>query len=239
MANVLPSVAILAGGFATRLGATAAAVPKCLLDIAGEPFLLCQARLLAAGGVTRLVVCAGHLAEQVEHAAATLPWPAATRIEVVRDGARLLGTAGAVRRALPALGGAFFVLYGDSYLPCDYRAVHEAFRRSGRPALMTVYRNEDRWDTSNVEIEEGRIVRYDKVNRTPGMKHLDYGLGLFRAEVFERLPAGEPADLAALYGALVASGELAAFEVHERFYEIGSAAGLAELRAHLGGGGAS
>lgn len=237
-ANVLPSVAILAGGLATRLGATAAAVPKCLLDIAGEPFLLRQARLLAAGGVTRAVVCAGHLAEQVESAAATLRWPVGLRIEVVRDGPLLLGTAGALRRALPALGREFFVLYGDSYLPCDYRAVHEAFRSSGRLALMTVYRNQDRWDASNVELQGGRIVRYDKLNRTPAMKHLDYGLGVFRAEVFERLPEGEPADLAALYGALVASSQLAAFEVRERFYEIGSEAGLAELRALFAGGAA-
>lgn len=237
-ASELPAVAILAGGLATRLGATATAVPKCLLDIAGEPFLLRQARLLAAGGVTRVVVCAGHLAEQVESAAATLGWPDGLRIEVVRDGPRLLGTAGALRRALPALGREFFVLYGDSYLPCDYRAVHEAFRRSGRPALMTVYRNEDRWDASNVELQGGRIVRYDKLNRTPAMKHLDYGLGVFRAEVFERLPEGEPADLAALYGALVATGELATLEVRERFHEIGSEAGLAELRARFARGGA-
>lgn len=235
----LPAVAILAGGLATRLGAAAASTPKCLLDVAGEPFLLRQARLLTASGVTRLVVCAGHLADQVESAVANLAWPAATRIEVVRDGAKLLGTAGALRHALPALGREFFVLYGDSYLPCDYRAVYEAFRDSGQPALMTVYRNEDRWDASNVELQGGRIVRYDKVNRTPAMRHLDYGLGVFRAAVFERLPADEPADLAALYAALVASRELAAFEVHERFHEIGSAAGLAELRAFLGGGSAS
>lgn len=238
-ASELPAVAILAGGLATRLGAAAATTPKCLLDVAGEPFLLRQARLLAASGVTRVVVCAAHLAEPVERAVMTLPWPESMRIEVVRDGPRLLGTAGAIRRALPALGASFFTLYGDSYLPCDYRAVYESFRRSGQPALMTVHRNEDRWDASNVELRDGRIVRHDKVNRTSAMKHLDYGLGVFRAEAFERLPEGEPADLAALYASLVASGELAAFEVSERFYEIGSAAGLAELRALLGGGAAS
>ena len=233
MATALPTVAVLAGGLATRLGEATRQIPKCLLDLDGEPFLLHQARLLAERGVRRIVVCAGHLGDQVQEAAARLPWPTGLHVAVVRDGPRLLGTAGAVRRALPVLGDPFFVLYGDSYLPCDYRAVLDAFVRGGRPALMTVYRNEGRWESSNVQLEGSRLIRYDKENRTPAMKHLDYGLGVFRARVFEALPEGEPADLARVYARLLAGGMLDAYEVHERFYEVGSIAGLDELRQEL------
>src|SRR6185503_3490747 len=93
------------------------------------------------------------------------------RVRYSSDGERLLGTGGALRKAMPLLGEAFLVLYGDSYLECDYQAIAGAFLASGRDGLMTVFKNEDRWDKSNVELSEGRIVRYDKVNRTPEMRH--------------------------------------------------------------------
>ncbi|MFN7953383.1 MAG: NTP transferase domain-containing protein [bacterium] len=236
MSASLPTVAILAGGLATRLGAAAAATPKCLVDVNGEPFLLRQARLLASRGVTRVVVLAGHRGEQVAEARDRLPWPPGLEISVRMDGPCLLGTAGAIRRALAHLGDPFFVLYGDSYLACDHRAVHARFVASTMPALMTIHRNENRWEPSNVE-SDGRIVRhYDKRAPTGRMRHIDYGLGLFRAAVFDTLADGEAADLADLYAALAARGQLAAHEVPERFYEIGSPRGLAELRDHLAGG---
>jgi NDP-sugar pyrophosphorylase family protein len=154
------------------------------------------------------------------------------QVEYSFDGAKLLGTAGALRHALPLLGDAFFVMYGDSYLPCDYSSIDEAFNDSGKEGLMTVFHNEDQWDSSNVEFRDGRILRYDKRVRTPEMRHIDYGLGLFRARVFKALPAG-PQDLAAVYQNLLARHELAAIEVSERFYEIGSLAGIAELSEKL------
>lgn len=144
-------------------------------------------------------------------------------------GLALLGTAGALRNALPLLGDAFFVLYGDSYLPCSYRDVADAFHAAGQPGLMTVYRNQGLWDASNVEFADGRIVAYDKKNRTARMQHIDYGLGVFRAAAF----AGQHADLADVYRGLLHLGELAAFEVHERFYEIGSFEGIRELSSYL------
>ena len=146
------------------------------------------------------------------------------------------GTAGAVRRACPLLGDAFFVLYGDSYLECDYTAVQRAFEGKRRDALMTVFRNDDAFDRSNVEYVDGEIKRYDKRNRTPAMRHIDYGLGVFRANVFAARPT-EPEDLATVYQQLLTDGRLAALEVAARFYEIGSHEGLAELRTHLAGRG--
>ena len=139
----------------------------------------------------------------------------------------------ASEEALPLVSGPFFVLYGDSYLPCDYRAVQAAFAASGQPALMTVYRNAGQWDKSNVEFAAGRIRVYDKTRTTPQMDCIDYGLGVFAPRVFAALPAGEPADLAAVYQQLLARGELAGYRVTERFYHIGSFAALEETRQFL------
>jgi NDP-sugar pyrophosphorylase family protein len=154
-------------------------------------------------------------------------------VEYSFDGPKLLGTAGALGRALPMLGDAFAVIYGDSYLPCDYGAALATFRDSGKLGLMTVYRNEGLWDSSNVEFTGGRILAYDKANRTPAMRHIDYGLGAFQRAAFENVPAGQPCDLAAVYQGLLRRGELAAWESPERFYEIGSAEGIGDLGEYL------
>jgi NDP-sugar pyrophosphorylase family protein len=134
---------------------------------------------------------------------------------------------------LPHLGDRFAVIYGDSWLDFDYQAAVTAFMRDGRPALMTVFRNEGNWDTSNVELRDGEILVYSKRARTPRMRHIDYGFSLFRADVFRDLPADQPTDLATVFERLAGSGQLAAFEVHQRFYEVGSFAGLAELEARF------
>jgi NDP-sugar pyrophosphorylase family protein len=150
----------------------------------------------------------------------------------------LLGTAGAIRNALPKLGDMFFVMYGDSYLPCDYAAIARNFEPARVLGMMTVFRNEGKWDTSNVEfeaggVEGGKILAYSKTNHTPRMRYIDYGLGAFRAEAFRDLTAGRPCDLTELYSDLLQRKQLAAFEVRERFYEIGSPAGLQETAEFL------
>jgi NDP-sugar pyrophosphorylase family protein len=149
------------------------------------------------------------------------------------DGYRPLGTGGALRRALPLLGERFLAMYGDSYLNTCFRAVYEAFCGCGLPALMTVFRNEGRWDTSNVEFTDGIVRRYDKLNRTPAMHYIDYGLGVLDAGVVRVWPDGTAFDLAELYGDLAGHGMLAGYEIRERFYEIGSPAGLAETEAFI------
>ncbi len=150
-------------------------------------------------------------------------------VQFVFDGETPLGTGGAVRQALIQLAGPFFVLYGDSYLPCDYADIQTFFDRQTRSGLMTVYRNRGKWDTSNVEMVDGQILCYDKKKHTPHMEFIDYGLGLFRPETFAFLPEGQPADLAEIYQKLVANHSLLAYEVKQRFYEIGSFEGLREL----------
>jgi NDP-sugar pyrophosphorylase family protein len=225
-------IAILAGGLATRLRPITEAIPKALIEIAGEPFLGHQLRLLSRGGIRHAVLCVGYLGEQVREFAGDGS-AFGLRVEYAFDGPQLLGTAGAVERALPLLGDAFFVVYGDSYLPCDYGAVAQAFLDSGKLALMTVFRNQGQWDSSNVEFFEGRILTYDKVNRTPRMHHIDYGLGAFRRQAFAAMPGNGPYDLAALYQSLLRQGELAAWESPQRFYEIGSQEGIRELTEFL------
>jgi NDP-sugar pyrophosphorylase family protein len=225
-------VAILAGGLATRLRPLTEKIPKVLLPVAGRPFLAHQLQLLRAQGLRRVVLCVGHLGDQVvrefgDGAAHGV------QLEYSFDGPKLLGTGGALQQALPKLGDRFFVLYGDSYLPIAYAPVAEFFERSGKLGLMTVYENRGRYDTSNVVFRDGEIVVYDKKVRRPEMHHIDYGLSLFRREAFEEWPAGQPFDLADVMARLVARRQLAGFEVKERFYEIGSPAGLAELEGLL------
>lgn len=225
-------VAILAGGLATRLHPLTEKIPKSLIEAAGEPFLAHQLRLLRARGITKAVLCVGHLGERIEGAFGD---GAAFGIDLryCFDGPVLLGTGGAIRQALPLLGEAFFVLYGDSYLPIDYETVAAAWRASGQPALMTVFRNEGSWDASNVEFADGRLVRYDKRAPTPAMKHIDYGLSIFTPALFAEKPAGTPFDLADLQQALALRGLLAGHEVRERFYEVGSLSGLADFNEFL------
>ncbi|MFZ0738848.1 MAG: nucleotidyltransferase family protein [Candidatus Acidiferrales bacterium] len=220
-------VAILAGGLSTRLRPLTEKIPKSLIEVNGEPFIAHQLRLLRANGVRRVVLCVGHLGEMIRDVLKD-GGAYGVQVDYAFDGASLLGTAGAVKNALPKLGDVFFVLYGDSYLVCDYAAVARSFSSSGKLALMTVFQNNDMWDSSNVEFEAGQILAYSKTNKTSRMRYIDYGLGAFRAAAFDSLPAGQPFDLASLYGDLLQGGELAGFEVTQRFYEIGSPAGLEE-----------
>jgi len=225
-------IAVLAGGLATRLRPVTETIPKSLLEISGEPFLAHQLRLLEKRGAKRVVLCVGHLGERIRD------WAGdgsrfGLQVDYSFDGAVLRGTGGALRQALPLLGDRFLVVYGDSYLTCDYLAVERAFLDSGKSALMTVYRNEGRWDTSNVEYANGRILSYDKQHRTPRMAFIDYGLGAFHSSVFDKVSETERIDLAAIYQRALNEDQLAGFEVLERFYEIGSFEGLHALEEYL------
>jgi NDP-sugar pyrophosphorylase family protein len=221
-------VAILAGGLATRLRPITEKVPKLLVEVAGEPFFSHQLRLLKQNGLTRLVLCVGYLGEKiVEQYGDGAKW--GMHIEYSFDGDKLLGTGGALIRALPKLGEAFYMLYGDSYLPIDYRAVGRAFLASGKLGLMTVFENREAYDTSNVWFEDGQIKLYSKKEKIPQMKHIDYGLGVFRAAAFDGCPRDAVVDLASIQADLCRRGQLAGHEIKQRFYEIGSPAGLREL----------
>lgn len=221
-------VAILAGGLATRLRPATDKIPKALLLVAGQPFLVHQLRLLYSEGFRKIVLCVGYLGEMIE-AKIGDGKRLGLQIEYSFDRPTLLGTGGALKHAISKLGHEFLVIYGDSYMPVDYAAVVEAFIRSEKPALMTVFENEDRWDTSNVCFKAGEIHRYNKKVRTPEMRHIDYGISVLTAGIFADFPDNLAFDLADLYSHLVSEKKMAAYEVKQRFYEIGSEPGLTEL----------
>jgi NDP-sugar pyrophosphorylase family protein len=228
--DALPPVCILAGGIGARLGDLVAETPKPLLEVAGEPFLLHQLRLLAANGARSVVLCTGYLGEQVEERIGDERF--GIRITYSHDGPELAGTLGAIRRALRLLPERFLVLYGDTYLQLDYRAAADAWDASGLGGLMTVFRNDGTWDTSNVVYRDGRVVAYDKGAPTPDMHWIDYGLGGLDVSVLELVDPLE-SDLSKLQRRLAATGELCGYEATERFYEIGTAAGLTETDKFL------
>jgi NDP-sugar pyrophosphorylase family protein len=226
------TAAILTGGLATRLRPLTETIPKALIDINGEPFLAHQLRLLCSRGIRKVVLCVGHLGEMVRDFTGE-GGRFGLDIQYSFDGPVLRGTAGAIHQALPLLGDPFLVLYGDSYLPCDYAAVESVFAASNKLGLMTVYRNQNQFDTSNVEYANGRIIAYDKQHRTPSMHHIDYGLGIFRHEAFAGMTRETVRDLASVYQELLANHQLAACEIKDRFYEIGSLSGIEDLKVYL------
>src|SRR5438132_4053581 len=223
----MPPIAVLAGGVAKRMRPLTQRLPKALLEVAGEPFVAHQLRLFAREGIRDVKLLVGYCWEQIERFVGD-GGRFGVEVDYIVDGATLLGTGGAVRHALDRLGPEFLVTYCDSWLDASYSPVVEAFHASGQPALMCVFRNENRWDASNVQFGAGTIRRYSKKLRLPEMHHIDWGLGVLKASAVATRPLSEPWDLADLYEELSISGQLAGFEMTRRFYEIGSFAGLAE-----------
>jgi MurNAc alpha-1-phosphate uridylyltransferase len=226
-----PRLALLAGGFATRLQPITATTPKSLIPVAGEPFLAHQLRRLRANGLREIVICCGHLGGQIEEFAGDGS-RFGLSIAYSHDGEESLGTGGAVRAALPLLGPRFLVMYGDSWLTEPIEPVWRAFLDSGKPALMTVFRNDNRWGASNVEFRNGLIVRYDKNHPSLTMHHIDYGLEALDVSLIAHREAPS-FDLADTWSGLAEYGLLAGHETTSRFYEIGSFPGLRETEAAI------
>jgi NDP-sugar pyrophosphorylase family protein len=228
----MPPLALLAGGLAVRLRPHTLKLPKAMIEVAGKPFIAHQLRLIRRERVSRAVLCVGYLGEQIE----TFVGDGSrfgVAVEYCYDDPNLLGTGGALRKALPQLGPEFLVMYGDSWLDTAFAPIVAAFRNSGKAALITVFRNDDRWDVSNVWYESGVIKCYDKIQRVVQMRHIDWGLSVVKANLLTRCPADSAFDLAEMYTDLARHGELAGYEVTTRFYEIGSIKGLRETDALL------
>ncbi len=233
-AVAIDTIAVLAGGLATRMRPQTETVPKAMLDVNGEPFIAHQLRLFRREGLRRVVLCLGYLGEQiVDYVGDGSGF--GVDVDYSFDGEKLLGTGGALRKALPMLGESFFVIYGDSYLDTPYGPIATRFLESGKPGLMTVFHNEGRWDTSNVIFKDGKIVSYSKTHKSPDTKFIDYGLGILRYSVLRRYAAGQVVDLSDVYSQLSDRGELAGYEVRTRFYEIGSPDGLIDTSSYIGG----
>ncbi len=225
-------VAILAGGLATRLRPITHKIPKALVEVAGKPFVSHQLRYLRRQGFASVIFCIGYLGEMIqEYVGDGSAWD--LKVSYSHDGPALLGTGGALKQALPMLGERFFVLYGDSYLPINYANVQKAFIDSHQLGLMTVLKNKNRWDRSNVQFELGKLIEYNKEVINPEMHYIDYGLGALRANVLSGYPDGEPFDLSRVYNELSLQQQLLGYEVFNRFYEIGSIQGIADTQTFL------
>ena len=230
---MVETAALLSGGLATRLRPLTEKIPKALVEIAGKPFIDRQLTLLQRKGIRHVVLCLGYMGQQVEGLVGDGEhW--GLKVDYSYDGPQLLGTAGALQQARCYLGDLFWVLYGDSYLDFDYRAVSDFFESAGagKLGLMSVFANQNRWDQSNVIFKNGQLLRYDKLKQSPEMEHIDYGAALLRVSALDLTPKG-PYDLADLYRQLVADGLMLGYEVAERFYEIGSYEGIEDAAGYF------
>jgi NDP-sugar pyrophosphorylase family protein len=226
------SVAILAGGLATRLRPITETIPKALIEIAGEPFINHQLRYLKKQSISSVVICIGYLGEMIKSIVSDGS-QFGLHVQYSFDGPKLLGTGGAIKAALPMLGSEFYIFYGDSYLPIEFEPVENAYFSSNKLGLMTVLRNNNQWDKSNVIYENGILVEYNKELVKPNMNYIDYGLGILRADVFNSYPKGESFDLFKVYNNLSLKNQLFGYEVTERFYEIGSHQGIIEAEQYI------
>jgi len=223
---------ILAGGLGTRLRPLTETVPKALIPVRGRPFVDYQLDLLKKSGIDDFVLCVGNLGEMVQsHLGDGSAYGCSIRYSY--DGPRLLGPAGALKRAEGLLENRFFVTYGDAYLRAPYGAIMEALVSSRKQGVMAVYRNENRFGKSDIVVEGGEVVRYDKKNRVGGMDWINYGVTALRKEALALIPGGDFCDEETFYGSLIKRKELLAFEVKERFYEIGTPDSLSEFEAFV------
>jgi NDP-sugar pyrophosphorylase family protein len=227
-------VAILMGGLGTRLGDLTKKLPKCLIEINGKPFIDWQMDSLIQSGYTDFVFCVSHKSEMIQDYLGD-GLRLGVNIKYSFDGPPPLGTGGAIKKALPLLGNNFAMIYGDSYLPINYFAAEQNFLSSKMQVVMSVYKNQNNYDNSNVELSNQEVINYDKFNQSAKMKHIDYGLSYFRGSAFEFVSDLEVFDLGSLYHSLAQNGMLGGYEVFERFYEIGSHVGINDFSEYLEG----
>jgi MurNAc alpha-1-phosphate uridylyltransferase len=227
-------VAILAGGLATRLRPLINNVPKSMVSIGGKPFLEYQIMLLKKNGIRNILLCVGHLHEQIEEY-----FSDGSKFDVniiySYEGERLLGTGGALKNAEQHLESYFFVMYGDSYLPISFKKVYQYFMQNNATACMVVYNNESRYGKSNVFFRKKNVKVYNKSKQLREMKYIDYGLSILSKEILKEIPMGKPYDLADVLGNLAQANKLLGYEVYNRFYEIGSQEGLKDFEKYIEG----
>ncbi len=216
-----------------RLGDLAKNRPKSMVKVQGKPFLEYQLELLRRGGITNIVLCIGHMGEQIKSQFGDgEKW--GINIKYSSED-KPLGTAGALKKAEALLNDTFFTMYGDSYLFLDFSHIMSYFESQNKLALMTVYKNYDQYDRSNTVVEGNLVRKYSKKDRTQDMVHIDYGANIFRKEALKMIPENQFYSLDDLFPRLIEMDELLAFEVKERFYEIGSPQGLKEFEEYIRG----
>lgn len=207
-------------------------IPKALLPVAGRPFIDFKLASLAAEGIERVVLLLGHGDRLIAaHVGTGVQY--GVQVTCMSDGPILLGTGGAVRRALDLLGEAFWVTYGDTYLRTPMAEIEATFHGHTLDGMMTVLRNQDRWDRSNLRVEQELVVEYRKGAPPGTYEHIDYGMSILRSGALESFPVDSPFDLEQACQRLIARRRMGAYVVTSRFYEIGSPEGYRQTDGFL------
>lgn len=228
----MTQIVVLTGGKATRLYPVTKDIPKSMIKINGVPFISHQINLFKKNNISDVVLCIGVFSDQI--------------IDYVGDGSKLgvsvkysvehatelLGTLGALIKAHDLLSDIFFVTFGDSYLEIDYQRIYDEFIHSNKMGMMTVYKNNSKYVSNNTAIKNKLVTKYDKSNSIE-FEYVDYGISIFRKKVLDFFPREKNLDLTILNQKLIFMNELAAYEVYQKFYEIGTFEGIADLELHL------
>jgi len=225
-------VIILCGGLGTRLSHLTKYTPKSMIQIEGKPFLEYQIEALKKQSIKDIVLCVGHLSEKIEEYFGNGE-KFDVNIKYSYDKEKLLGPIGALKNAEPLLKDTFFIMYGDSYISVDFHKVHNYFMQHDKPALMVVYKNQDKYDRSNLIIQDNMVIGYGEKERTRDMIYIDYGTSVLRKKVLDNIPKDTPYSNEQFFSELVKKRELMAFEVEKRFYHIGDLEALEEFRNHI------
>jgi len=227
-------VVIIAGGLATRLKLRAHDHPKSMILVNGKPFIDWQLNMFASQGVEKIIICIGNKGDQI---ASFVGNGDRYGIEVIYslDGEFLLGTGGAVQKASNLVQGKFLVTYGDSYLPISFSDFSKKFEDSKKSSAMAIYKNNNLYDSSNIDFKNGEILTYSKNNKDKGLKYIDYGLLGLNSNIFPFRELNSQWDLSILFNDLVIQKEVLGIEVHNRFYEIGSESGIFDLEIYMRG----
>ena len=226
-------IAILTGGLGTRLNKLTTKTPKSLILIDNKPFLEYQIDFLKEGGIKDIVLCTGHLGEQIHrHFGSGKKY--ALNIKYSHED-KPLGTAGALKKSQDLLNDTFFTMYGDSYVFVNFGEIMSYFKSQDKLALMTVYHNSDRYDRSNTSIQGNLVKKYSKKDRSKDTEYIDYGVNIFRKSVLDLIPQNQFYSLEDLLPNLIKQEQLLAYEVYDRFYEIGSPEGLEDFENFIAG----
>lgn len=227
---MLPII-ILAGGLATRMRPLTKSVPKALLKVNGQPFIFWQLKYLRNQGITEVIICVGYLGAAIQDIVGNGS-KFGLKITYSHDGPKLLQTGGAIKKALHLIDTNFFVLYGDSFLPINFTEIQSAYFTKKSPALLTILKNTNQWDKSNILYQNDQLIEYNKKNPTPKMQYIDYGLSILNKGIFNNY-LETTFDLSDLYHDLSIKKQIYGYEIFTRFYEIGSFKGLTETERFI------
>jgi NDP-sugar pyrophosphorylase family protein len=225
-------IVILCGGLGTRLSHLTKYTPKSMIQIEGKPFLEYQIENLKKQSIKDIVLCVGHLSEKIEEYFGKGE-KFEVNIKYSYEKEKLFGPIGALKNTEPLLEETFFIMYGDSYLSVDLHKVQNYFMQHDKPALMVVYKNQDKYDRSNLIVQDNMVIGYGEKERTRDMIYIDYGTSILRKKILEILPKDTPISTEQFFSDLVKKRELMAFEAEERFYHIGDLESLEEFRSYI------